>query len=340
MILVTGGTGLLGSHLVYRLAKQQLRVRVLKRPCSDIDRIKRMFSMYDPEHDRYFSNVEFVDGDLLDIQAIDDALKGVTQVYHCAAMVSFQPGDRKKMILVNQQGTANLVNACLARQKIRFCHVSSIATLVSTKQGEILTESSFWKTSKRHSVYAISKFAAEREVWRAAEEGLDMFIVNPSVIVGPGNWKTDSSRLFGMINKGMYYHSSGTTGYADVRDVAEIMIRLMKHGIRSERFIVSAENLNYLQVFSMIAEALDKKKPFIRLTPLTAQVAWRILYPLQWFGIRPMATREIARTAFSRSTYDNSKIVKLLNYQFIPIKQSIIDTARIFLKEQESGKTF
>ena len=340
MILVTGGTGLLGSHLIYLLAKQQQKVRVLKRPASDIGRVRRIFSIYENEPDRYLGNVEFVDGDLLDIQSIDDALNDVTEVYHCAAMVSFHPGDQKNLIQVNQQGTANLVDACLVRQGIRFCHVSSIATLVSTKQGEILTESSFWKTSKRHSIYSVSKYAAEREVWRAAEEGLDMFIVNPSVILGPGNWETDSSRLFGLMIKGMYFHTAGTTGYTDVRDVAEIMIRLMKHGIRSERFIVSAENLSYLQVFSMIADALNKKKPFIKLTPLAAQLAWRILYPLQWFGIRPMATREIARTAFSRSTYDNSKIIKLLDYQFISIKQSIIDTAKIFLKEQHSGKSF
>jgi len=339
MILVTGGTGLLGSHLIFRLAKQQLRVRVLKRPGSDISKVKRIFSIYDNEPDRYLKNLEFVDGDLLDIQSIDDALSGVSQVYHCAAMVSFHPVDQRNLVHVNERGTANLVNACLARRGIRFCHVSSIATLVSAKQGEILTESSFWKSSKRHSVYAISKFAAEREVWRAAEEGLDMFVVNPSVILGPGNWKTDSSRLFGMINKGMYFHTNGTTGYTDVRDVAEIMIRLMNHGIKGDRFIVSAENLTYQQVFSMIAQALNKKKPFIKLSPIAVQLAWRVFYPLQWFGIQPLATREIARTAFNRSTYDNSKIKNLIDYQFIPISQSIIDTAGIFLKEQQPTKS-
>lgn len=335
MILVTGGTGLLGSHLIYALAKLQLSVRVLKRPSSDIGRVKRVFSIYEGEPEQYLNNVEYVDGDLLDIQSIDNALNGVTQVYHCAALVSFHPGDQRKLVHVNERGTANLVNACLARQGIRFCHVSSIATLVSTRQGEILSESSFWKTSKRHSVYAISKFAAEREVWRAAEEGLDMFVVNPSVIIGPGNWKTDSSSLFGMIHKGMYFHAIGTTGYSDVRDVAEIMIRLMNLGIKSERFIVSAENLSYQQVFSMMAVALNKKKPFLKLSPFAMQMAWRILYPLQWCGIQPAATREIARTAFNRSTYDNSKIKNLLNYQFIPINQSIIDTANVFLREYQ-----
>lgn len=333
MILVTGGTGLIGAHLLYDLVKQGKSLRALVRAGSNIEKVKRTFSWYDQNEEALFSKIEWAQGDVLDPFSIENALENVTQVYHCAGLVSFNKQDRKRLILINQQGTATLVNACLEKGNIRFCHVSSVSALGRTKSGETIHEQSFWKTSRNNSVYSISKYGAEREVWRAAEEGLNMFIVSPSVVIGPGDWNNGSSRLFNTIYKGIPVYSGGITGYVDVRDVVKIMIRLMDSEVSGERYVVSAEDISYRQLFHSIALILKKKPPSLRLFPWMAELAWRADSVFSMFGKPQTITKEIARSAFNRYYYDSSKIKKLLDYKFIPIEKSIVDTAGIFLNE-------
>lgn len=333
MILVTGGTGLIGAHLLYDLVKQGKSVRALVRTGSAIEKVKRTFSWYDHNGEALFSKIEWAQGDVLDPFSIENALENLTQVYHCAGLVSFKKQDRKRLILINQQGTANLVNACLEKGNIRFCHVSSVSALGRTKSGETINEQSFWKTSKNNSAYSISKYGAEREVWRAAEEGLNMFIVSPSVVIGPGDWNNGSSKLFNTIYKGIPVYSDGITGYVDVRDVVKIMIRLMDSEVSGERYVVSAEDISYQNLFKTIATALGKKPPKLRLFPWMAELAWRADSVFSMFGKPQTITKEIARSAFNRYYYDSSKIKKLLDYKFFPIEKSIVDTAGIFLNE-------
>lgn len=336
MILVTGGTGLVGSHLLYELVKQGSMVRALKRPDSDISRVKKTFSWYDGNYRSLFGNIEWVDGDILDIHSLAEALDGVDQVYHCSGLVSFRKSDYKQLILTNQVGTANIANACLQKGNVRFCHVSSVSALGRSKQGETITGSSYWKTSRSNSAYSVSKYGAEREVWRASEEGLEMFVVNPSVIIGPGNWNNGSSQIFMTVNKGVPFYTDGVTGYVDVRDVTKIMVKLMESAITGERFVVSSENLSYKQLFLMIASALGKKPPSVRLYRWMAGVAWRLDYLLSLLGKSSTFTRQLARTAYHRFYYDSSKIRKLLDYKFIPIEESVAHTAEVFLREQKN----
>jgi dihydroflavonol-4-reductase len=337
MILVTGATGLVGAHLLYELTRQGKKVRALIRNDAAKAKVKNTFAWYSAG-EALFDNIHWIEGDVLDIYSLDAALDGVDRVFHCAGMVSFKKSDRQQLLLVNQQGTANLVNACNEKGDIRFCHVSSVSALGRSKAGETITENSIWKSSKINSTYAVSKYGAEREVWRAAEEGLEMFIVNPSIIIGPGDWDNGSLKLFSTVNDGIVFYSNGITGYVDVRDVVNIMVQLMDSHTRDERFIVSAEDISYKRMLGMIAVALGKKPPHVKLRPWMAGLAWRIELLLSIFGKTPVISKEVARSAFNRFYYDSSKVKQLLSYRYIPIEESILHTSRIFLNDQSTKK--
>jgi dihydroflavonol-4-reductase len=337
MILVTGATGLVGAHLLYELTRQGKKVRALIRNDAAKAKVKNTFAWYSAG-ETLFDKIHWIEGDVLDIYSLDAALDGVDRVFHCAGMVSFKKSDRQQLLLVNQQGTANLVNACNEKGDIRFCHVSSVSALGRSKAGETITENSIWKSSKINSTYAVSKYGAEREVWRAAEEGLEMFIVNPSIIIGPGDWDNGSLKLFSTVNDGIVFYSNGITGYVDVRDVVNIMVQLMDSHTRDERFIVSAEDISYKRMLGMIAVALGKKPPHVKLRPWMAGLAWRIELLLSIFGKTPVISKEVARSAFNRFYYDSSKVKQLLSYRYIPIEESILHTSRIFLSDQSSKK--
>jgi nucleoside-diphosphate-sugar epimerase len=333
MILVTGGTGLVGSHLLLELIKAGEAVKALKRPTSNVEQVRKTFSWYSEDADTLFEKVEWVEGDITDIYSLDEVLKGVTEIYHCAGLVSFYKKDRYKLERTNHHGTANVVNAALKAGVKKLCHVSSVSALGKEKQGETITENHLWKTSKRNSFYAISKYAAEREVWRGIEEGLDSIIVIPSIILGPGNWNSGSTRLFTTVSNGMPFYSNGVNGYIDVRDVASLMLKLMKSKLKNERYIFSAEDVSFRNIITMIASSLGKVKPFIKLAPWMGEMGWRVEQVKLLAGVKPTFSKEIARAAFGRFYFSNDKLSTALQHDYIPTSKSIEDTAQIFLKD-------
>lgn len=336
MIYVTGGTGLVGSHLLFQLVKAGKKVRGLKRNTSNTGRVKNIFSYYSDNFEALFQQIEWVEGDVLDTFSLEDSLEDIKQVYHCAATVSFSPGDREFMLKTNVEGTANLVNIALEKGIEKFCFVSSIAALGRVGDDQEIDETVNWKTSRYNSAYAISKYNSEREIWRGMEEGLKAVIVSPSVIIGPGNWNEGSGQLFQTADNNMKFYSMGVNGFVDVRDVADSMIRLMESNIENDRFLVTAENLSYKDLFFMMTKELGKNPPGIKVTRLISEVAWRFEKLKQVLtGIKPLVTRETARTAISKYFYTNRKIVETIDMKFIPIADSIADTARIYLLEKE-----
>jgi len=335
MILVTGGTGLVGSHLLLELTRNGEKVRAFRRENSDIEKVRKTFSWYEPGNESLFQSIEWFTGDLMDIFSVEDAMQGVNDVYHCAGKVSFDYSERKSLMQINQKTAENLVNVSLQKGIRKFCHVSSISTLGRSKQGETVTEQHFWKTSRKNSVYAISKYAAEREIWRGIEEGLNAVIINPSVILGPGDWNNGSSKIFKTVWKGLPFYTSGSNGYVDVRDVAKIMVKLMESEISGKRFIVSTNDLTYKQLITMIAHAFGKKGPHFRFLPWMGEIGWRIEGFKLIIGKKPTFTREVTRTSFKEFYYNNSEIKQAINYDFIPLTKTISDTVAIFLKENE-----
>ena len=335
MNLVTGGTGLLGSHLLYYIALSGEKARAIKRKGSNNENVRKLFNYYSPEKPELFDQIEWVEADILDIFSLEEVMLGIDFIYHCAAMVSFSPKDAEQMLSINGTGTSNLVNIALEKNIKKLCHVSSIASLGRESNSGLINEDCWWKDSPENSNYAKSKYAAEREIWRGAEEGLDCVIVNPSIIIGPGNWEKGSSKMFQTSANGLKYYSEGSSGFVDVRDVALLMIKLMKSNIKSERFILNGENCSYRDFFNFIHDAFSKKRPYIKANKFLSEIAWRTDTIKSFFsGQSPLLTRESARSAHKKHAFSNHKIKERLAHEFIGIQQMIDNTCRAYL----SGK--
>ncbi|MFL5765799.1 MAG: NAD-dependent epimerase/dehydratase family protein [Bacteroidia bacterium] len=335
MILVTGGTGLVGTHLLYELTRNGNKVRVLNRAGSNTANIRRVFSYYSDDAEALMKNIEFYDADLLDIYSLLDAMEGITDVYHCAAMVSFEKKHREQMMKINMEGTANMVNAALEKKIRKFCHVSSIAALGRAERGGLTNEATAWKSSPDNSNYAISKYGGEREVWRAAEEGLNAVIINPALIIGGGNWVQSSANMFSKGYKGIRYYSSGGSGFVDARDVASLMIKLMQSDIRDQRFLIVSENTSFRDYFDTMQVAFGGKRSFVKAGRFLTAMAWRAekLRSLLT-GSAPLITKETAASANRTSRFSNEKILKFFpDFKFIPVQQSIQDTCKLYLRD-------
>ena len=337
MILVTGGTGLVGSHLLYDLVKKGERVRALRRGKSNVEEVKKVFSYYSENSEELFSKIEWVEGDLLDVFSLQESMKDVTHIYHCAAFVSMNPKHGKKMIYNNVTGTANMVNVALSTKIQKFCYVSSVAALGIENEKDI-TEETNWNEKTNFSAYAISKYLSENEVWRASQEGLNMVIVNPSVVIGPGNWRRSSGIIFKAAHRGLPWYTSGGIAYVDVRDVTKSMIALMQSEIKNERFICSSENMSFRKFTGMVHESLGKPLPNMKAGKIILEAVWRMdKLRSVLTGSTHILTKEIARYAVIGLTYSNSKIIKALSIDFIPVSDSVKHTAKHFLSDF-SGK--
>ncbi|MFM2048912.1 MAG: hypothetical protein RI955_1460 [Bacteroidota bacterium] len=320
MILVTGGTGFLGNHLLQKLSNQQKPVRAMYRPSSG------------SKINKEIKNVEWVKGDVLEVDSISSAMQGITEVYHAAAMVSFDKRQHALMKKINVDGTENMVNMALENKIQKFGYISSVAVLGRSAKMNYIDENSEWEKSKFNSQYALSKMLAEREVFRGAAEGLNVVIVNPSVIIGNGDWQGSSTALFSTIYKGMPFYSTGINGFVDVDDVTECIIQLMDKNIFGERFILNENNYSYQQIFNWIAAALQVKKPSIKITKWMSELAWRLEYlKTSITGKSGIVTRETATTALLENFYSNEKIKNKINFRFTPIEQSIQKTGKLFL---------
>lgn len=334
MILVTGGTGLVGSHLLFDLLSKGKQVRALKRSSSNLELVRTTFDYYSEKAEKLFEAIEWFDGDMLDPFSLDEALRGIEDVYHCAALVSFQKEDRKSMQNINVMGTRNLVNACIHANIRKFCMVSSIAALGTPEEGEnTVTETTPWSPEDKRSAYSTSKFLSELEVWRGIEEGLKAVIVNPSIILGPGQWDKGSSKLFSTVANGLKYYTQGITGYVDVRDVSKAMIELMESDISNERFVLNSEDCTYEFIFKTIAKALGLIGPTKYASKKMTEIGWRLAYLKKIFLLKqPGFTKETARAAHNIKYYSNQKIKETLNFEFIHVEKSIEDTAKLYLK--------
>lgn len=323
MILVTGGTGFLGSYLVRYLVKDGFQVKVLKRPTSDI-------SLLGEARDK----VKWAEGDVLDIPSLEIAFEGVDKVYHVASVISFNSSERKMMMKVNVEGTANVVNMALAKGVKKLLYVSSSSALRKTGKDELIDENVEQEKNGLDSFYGISKFLGEGEVWRGIAEDLNAVIVNPTMLIGAGRWLESSARIFDAVAKGQLFYPGGATGYADVRDAAKIMIQLMESKVSGERFIVSAENKNYGDIIFEIADLLHVKRPPLPLRkwliPVGRAFDW---VRSRLTGSKQVFTSEVARITSASVKYNNQKIRSVLNHSYVPVSKAISETV---LKYQES----
>jgi nucleoside-diphosphate-sugar epimerase len=327
MELVTGGTGIVGAHVLLELAASGRSVRALQRPGSDSTIVTRIFEHYRQDARELLERIHWVPGDILDVASLSDAMEGVTQVYHAAAMVSFDPRDGRHMHKVNVEGTANVVNAALNAGTRRLCHVSSVATIGQGRAGEARHEGTPWQADRHTSAYALSKYEAEMEVLRGLAEGLDAVMVNPCVVLGPGLPGRSSMTLVERLAKGTRFHPPGSNAVVDARDVAIAMVKLMQQGGNGERYILAGENLGYKELFTLLAKAFGRAEPSFPLPAWALQLAWcaeRIRTSL--LGGRAFVTRNTVHTALSHRSYDASK-AKRAGISFRTAEEAVANVA-------------
>ena len=337
MIFVTGATGLVGTHLLIQLVRKNTPIRALYRSEKKKKQAKEVFTACcEPEDQDKFENIDWFQGDILDITSLEKAFHSVTHVYHCAGLISFNPSDYKKLRKVNIEGTANIVNQCIVNKIEKLCHVSSIAVFGSYHRNPV-SEEAVWDPEQKHSVYAITKYGAEMEVWRGTQEGVDAVIVNPGVIIGRGFFESGSGYLFHLVDNGLSFYAPGSTGYVAVEDVVTSMQLLMDSNRKNDRYIVVAENLSFKQVFTWISEALHRGKPKRKLS----KTLLRIVYYVQWigslFGFKRSVFRSSIRSAFSHRIFDHQKVKKELHISFNPVKEAI-DTTALFFQRKNADR--
>ncbi|MGN6530380.1 MAG: NAD-dependent epimerase/dehydratase family protein [Ginsengibacter sp.] len=321
-ILVTGGAGLVGNELIKQLLANGEKVKAIYHSTP--------LSLSHP-------NLEILPCDILDVIRLNEIMNGITHVYHSAALVSYDPKDRQKLLKINIEGTANVVNACIDAGVMKLVHVSSVAALGRIRKDEMVSEKMNWTEETSNSVYGKSKYFAELEVWRGMGEGLEAVIVNPSLILGGNNWETGSSAIFKNAYKEFKWYTDGVSGFVDVRDVARAMILLMNSEITSQRFVLNGENLPYREIFSSIAKCFGKKPPYKKVTPFIAELIWRAEeLKTKFTQKKHLLTKETVRTAQAKVYFDNRKILQSLpGFQFTKIKDTIEYTCRS-LKEKYS----
>jgi len=331
MIFVTGGTGFVGAHLLRHLVSRQEKVLALKRKKSNTECTRRVFQSYTEDPPGLFDHIEWVEGDVMDYESLLAAIGQADAIYHSAALVSFDPGDKRSMLETNIQGTANMVNVALEKGIEHIAYISSVAALDPQKENRVVDELQFGNNPTRYSAYAESKFQGELEIWRGVEEGLKAVVVNPSIIIGPLVPVDGPGGFFQAIRKGMGFYPSGVTGFVDVRDVCRALLELMDRGIYNERFILSQDNHSYRHIFQTIARKFNTRQPAKKIPPFATALAWR----LEWmrskvFGGKARITREIHESAHRKTHFSNEKIRKAIDFQFISIEKSIQDTVEYF----------
>lgn len=312
MILVTGANGLLGSFICDVLYRSGISFKAMVRKTSDL----RLLNKIPPK--------QIVEGDLFDVLDLEGLLRGITTVIHCAGFVSFHEKDKKILFQTNVEGTKNIVNACLSTNTPDFIHVSSIAAIGRNKKNTIVGENTKWENSGLNTEYAKSKYLGELEVWRGGSEGLNVKIINPSVILAPYSWERSSTKLLDLVNKEFPFYPSGHLNYVDIRDVGDIIMKLLDKRISGERFIVNAGSVSYKELFQRVASRINKRPPGIKLTLPLAWIGWlfeNIRSAIA--GRETLVTRETTKLSFTKSRYDNNKSNKILNHKYRSLENTV-----------------
>lgn len=318
MILVTGATGIIGHFIAHKLVEAGHKVRATRREGSDTTRL-----------DPWKSQIEWVNAELDDLEALQKAFDGIERVIHCAAVVSFHQQDKEEMFRVNIGGTANIINLAIENNIKKFVHISSVAALGRKNGQEVIDEDSIWEDSNYNSNYAESKHLGEMEVWRGQEEGLPTVILNPSTVLGPGKWNSSSMQLFNYVNQGRKFYPIGHMNYVDVRDVAQIAIDMLFNEIAGEKFILNAGKAPYQEILGLISDNLNKPKPTLKVSYSLLIFAF-VLDTIRSFVTRQKSilTRESMHLSKMDFLFSNSKIIEVLDYKFHSLEESIVWTCK------------
>jgi nucleoside-diphosphate-sugar epimerase len=319
MVLVTGGTGFIGAYIIKELISKGYSVRAIRRGLSVPNFIDSSI----------FKQVQWVEGDILDVVSLEEAMTGVDYVIHAAGKISFKSSDTAQLYQVNIEGTANVVNAAITQNIKKLVHLSSVGSIGRKGDGSEVDENKQWEDNKHNTPYAVSKYQGELEVWRGMAEGLHAVILNPSIVLGYGDWNNSSAAIFKQVYNQFRWYTNGVTGFVDVEDTARVAVLLMESSLRDERYIINGDNWSFRQLFNTIADGFNKKRPSTEATPFLSGIAWRFEKLTSWFGTEPLLTRETAKVALSATRFSNKKIIKdLPGFQFTPLEASITNACK------------
>ncbi len=335
MIVVTGGSGMLGAHILYKLIEKNYTVKAFKRPQSNLSECQNIFSFYSPEGVELFKKINWVNCDINDPECITQELNPNDTFIHAAAMVSFNTKDKKQIYETNTEAVADIVNICLDKKVKQLCYISSIAAL-SKKNSNAKIDETIGEMNSDVSDYSKSKYLGEMEVWRGINEGLNAVILNPSVIIGPGNINSGSGKLFGKAMKGNKFYTDGGTGFVDVNDTADAVLKVIEKNILGERFVLNGDNISYRELFTLLAKYLNTNAP-------TMKAGKRLLQTASFFektislirGKSPQLTKQVIRSTQSFSQYDNNKAIRELNIKFKKPEKSIKQYAPYYLEKKK-----
>ncbi|PPK96981.1 nucleoside-diphosphate-sugar epimerase [Nonlabens xylanidelens] len=321
MILITGATGLVGGHLLYRFRESGNNIIALYRDLKTLDNTREIFESYEKGASVQVDNFQWLQADILEIPSLEKAMENITTVYHCAAAIDGLDFEHLKSI--NMRGTENVINVAIARGVSKLCHVSSIAALGESVGGRAVNEDDYFNLDGLNTDYAITKFGAEMEAWRATQENLEVVIVNPGVILGEGNWNSGSGQLFSKTASGNSFYTDGSSGFVDVRDVAKAMQELTESDYTNERVILVSENKSYKDVLAYIAISLNKKKPSIKLSKsLLTAVSYLLKIP-NLLGLKRKLSTATVNSLSSNTKYSNENAKTVLSFDFISVAESI-----------------
>lgn len=340
MVAVTGASGFVGSYLVGHLLTKGYKVKAFKQHNSDLNAfnfvIKKIYKIQEQELQ---NQLDWVNVDVLDIETLDEELKGVKQVYHCAAVVSFNPKNAELMNQINIEGTANVVNACLKNKVEKLIYCSSTAAIgKKTESNKMVDEECEWNESDDNTLYSESKHWAELEVWRGIEEGLNAVIVNPSMILGAGVWNKGTCRLFTNIAKGQKFYTQGVNGYVGVKDVVNIMVLLAESDLNSERYLLVSENISFKSLFDMMSKYLQAPYTSIELKKSIYKWIKPFVYIYSYLSPKASITPETIAKSLEKTEFSHNKIKRALTYEFQKIEEVIKESSEWYLIHKKNGE--
>lgn len=324
MILVTGGTGLVGAHLLYTLLQKHDKVRATRRVSSDVNAVKEVFGFYTQSVDSSFNRIEWVEADITDVPVLSEAFIGITHVFHCAAYINFDPKKLRILRKTNVEGTANIVNLCLHNNVEKLCHISSIATLGNPLDNKPTKEDTPWIPEEQNNAYSITKYGAEMEIWRGVQEGLNAVVMNPGVILGEGFWNSGSGTIISKASKGMKYYPSGASGLVDVKDVVNASVQVMESRISGEGYILVGANMSYKKLLDKLAYHFKVKPPSVNISKWVMLFLSKLDASVNFlFGTKRRLLKPMVESMFDRTSYTAAKIEKDHQFTFTPIYETI-----------------
>lgn len=321
-ILITGGSGLLGSYLI-RWFLQRGYTNITSTYTTTLDAVAPDLR----------DAVEWKQLVLPDKMAAIDVVHGHEWVIHAAAKVSYLAGDKYRLLEINKTGTEHIVNACLAHAVTHLVYVGSIGALGRETDHVTLNESTPWLDNEFSNVYGLSKYLGELEVWRGAGEGLNVSVVLPSVILGSGNWHSSSLQIVDRIVHKSGWYPTGQTGFVDVRDISRFIGALLEKSNTGGRWILNGANMTYGDLYYKLGAQLGLDKKF---SPAPKWLAKTILIGSNLLKGGSLGT-EMINQVYGTFTYDASKSLTLGGFQYRRIDETIREVALAYKSGHRPG---